>query len=200
MTRGQLAASRIALWNQQNPHAVVDADAALRVAAQEGLGGGRGDNNSSFGPWQLHAGGALPKQVWEKGADYAHDWAWSPEGLDYAIRHIADVSAGLKGQQAVANIVRRFERPANPDREIARALGSPVGSGGAAPTSTPVTQAQVTQPQAQSPSPDLTALLALLPAQESSYRPLKLRSLQPLETPVGQRALVNGLDLLQGLR
>lgn len=189
MTRAQLVASRIALWNQQNTHAALDADAVLAVAAREGLGGGVGDNGTSFGPFQLHQGGALPHGI---PLDKAHDWAWSPAGIDYALSHIATVAGGLKGQQAVTNIVRRFERPANPDAEIAGALGHPVTANyGGTTAKAPTTVAQA--------APDLTALLALMPTQVQA-QPFKLPTVSLPDIPVGGRAKVTPLDLLTGLR
>lgn len=107
----------------------LDPKAVLAVAAQEGLGGGIGDQGTSFGPFQLHIGGAFPTGVAPRGQE--QQWAWSQAGLDYALRHIASVAGGLHGAQAIQSIVSRFERPANPSGEIARALaayGLPPGS------------------------------------------------------------------------
>lgn len=92
----------------------VDPVAALAVASVEGLSGGRGDQGTSAGPFQLHRGGALP-------ANRSYEWAESQEGIDYALSKIGQVAGGLKGKAAIAHIVRRFERPADPDGEIARA-------------------------------------------------------------------------------
>lgn len=107
-----------------------DPAAAAAVAMVEGGGrfGAVGDSGSSYGPWQLHVGGALPAG---KGAA----WANSTAGIEYALRHIGAVSAGLRGRAAVAAIVNRFERPAAPGAEIQRALGYygqavPQGGGG----------------------------------------------------------------------
>lgn len=93
----------------------VDPNAALAVAAMEGLGGGVGDNGTSYGPFQLHVGGALPK-----GKDRA--WAESPAGIEYAIQQMSKVAKGKKGQDAINAIVSQFERPADPNSEIAGAL------------------------------------------------------------------------------
>lgn len=103
----------------------VDPRAALAVASAEGLGGGVGDQGTSFGPFQLHRGGALPS-----GRDRA--WAESPEGIDYALRQIAGVAKGLQGRPAIESIVRRFERPADPSGEIERAWGAYGSFGGGA--------------------------------------------------------------------
>lgn len=105
----------------------VDPEAALAVAQMEGLSGRVGDQGTSFGPFQLHVGGALPRG---KG----RAWAESPAGIEYAIRQMAKVAGGLRGEAAVRAIVSRFERPANPGKEIAGALAR-LGSGGGGITS-----------------------------------------------------------------
>lgn len=105
----------------------LDPQAVLAVAHMEGLGGGVGDNGTSFGPFQLHLGGAMPRGVANPQA-----WANSPAGLDYALQRIAGVARGQKGAQAISSIVSRFERPANPAGEIAgaeRAYGGSFSSG-----------------------------------------------------------------------
>lgn len=101
----------------------VDPKAALAVATHEGAGGGIGDNGTSFGPWQLHYGGAYPSWA-PQGAQASQQWAWSPTGIDYALKLIGNASRGLTGGSAVDAIVRRFERPANPDAEVAASRGS----------------------------------------------------------------------------
>lgn len=98
----------------------LDPAAVLAVARQEGLGGGIGDQGTSFGPFQLHVGGAFPSGV--RGNRQA--WAWSPVGLNYALSRIASVAGGLHGGEAINAIVRRFERPAAPDNEVAGALAA----------------------------------------------------------------------------
>lgn len=95
----------------------VDPMAALAVAMGEGgvKFGAVGDNNTSFGPFQLHVGGALPQ-----GKDAA--WANSIDGIRYAIRTMAGAGAkGLKGLDAINAIVRQFERPAAPDASVQNA-------------------------------------------------------------------------------
>jgi len=123
------------LWSliqRYAPRLGVDPYAAAAVSLMEGGGrfGEVGDNGTSFGPWQLHVGGALPAG---KGAA----WANSPAGVLYALQRIASVSRGLHGRQAINNIVSRFERPAAPGPEIAGAIsrysqlrGSHLRSGG----------------------------------------------------------------------
>jgi len=99
----------------------LDPNAVMAVAAQEGLGGGIGDQGTSFGPWQLHYGGAYPSFA-PHGSAASQQWAWSQAGINYALNAMNRVAHGLRGQAAVSNIVSRFERPANPGREISRAL------------------------------------------------------------------------------
>jgi hypothetical protein len=96
----------------------VDAAAAVSVAwAESGLRQGAvGDAGTSFGPFQLHRGGALP-------TGKGQAWAESADGIAYAMRKIGDVARGLQGNDAITAIVRLFERPANPSAEIQRASG-----------------------------------------------------------------------------
>lgn len=104
----------------------LDPKAVLAVARQEGLGGGVGDHGTSFGPFQLHLGGAMPR-----GVSNPQAWAESPAGINYALSHINSVAHGLHGAQAIQAIVSRFERPADPASEIAGAMsayGKGVGS------------------------------------------------------------------------
>jgi hypothetical protein len=108
----------------------LDPSAVIAVARGEGglvnrpgtqdigdLGGG-----GSYGPFQLYARGALPRHlVGNRGA--ADSWAWSPEGIRYALSKMASSGArGLTGRAAVDTIIRRFERPADPDRSVANAI------------------------------------------------------------------------------
>jgi hypothetical protein len=102
----------------------VDPRAALAVAGQEGLSGGIGDYGTSFGPFQLHYGGAFPSWAPRSSPQASQAWAQSPAGINYALGQIAGVARGLRGQPAVQNIVQRFERPAAPGPEAARAWAS----------------------------------------------------------------------------
>lgn len=113
----------------------VDPRAALAIASVEGgFHGSVGDSGTSFGPFQLHEGGALPR-------GRNSQWANSYAGINYAMQHIASVARGLHGRRAVAAISSRFERPANVPAEIAKAMsryggvsgggGIPVASSGA---------------------------------------------------------------------
>jgi hypothetical protein len=111
----------------------LDPEAVVSIASVEGqraLHGGVsiGDHGTSFGPFQLHAGGALPKG---KGSAWAH----SRGGIDYAERQMAQYARGLKGKAAVTAISSRFERPADVPGEIAKAMGF-YGKGGSTPVGT----------------------------------------------------------------
>lgn len=103
----------------------LDPLAVLSVANVEGgFSGAVGDSGSSFGPFQLHIGGALPSSVATQGADYAKTWANTPEGLSYALDRIGAIAAGQKGISAIAAIVNLFERPTAPGPEVQRAWGT----------------------------------------------------------------------------
>ena len=127
---------RVAAWNQAHPNQRIDPQAELAVAAQEGLSGGIGDGGHAFGPNQLNnAGGVLTGKFRGLNPSQINQWAWTPQGIDYALSGVAKAAGGLSGAAAVRAIVQQFERPANPSGETARALqayGLPV-SGGTAP-------------------------------------------------------------------
>ena len=98
----------------------LDTKAVLAVAAHEGvsLPAEVGDNGTSFGPWQLHAGGALPKEIWQQGPDYANAWANSAAGIDYALAGIRKaVGSQTSGAAAIRAIVYNFEKPKDPGSE-----------------------------------------------------------------------------------
>jgi hypothetical protein len=106
----------------------LDPRAVLSVARTEGglinRPGDIGDlaGGGSYGPWQLYAQGALPARF--RGNPTAADaWAWSPAGISYALDSIAKVARDLQGRQAIEAIVHRFERPADPSGQIAKAQG-----------------------------------------------------------------------------
>ena len=129
---GQGSGSRAAWIRKLGPQAPVivasaiahgvDPLAALAVAHGEGGFSNPtpvGDHGTSFGPFQLHIGGALPSAYWNDPAA-ANRWANSPQGIDYAVGRMAEVARGKKGRAAIDAIVRNFERPADPDPEVAR--------------------------------------------------------------------------------
>ena len=115
----------------------LDPRAELAVAAQEGLSGAIGDSGTSFGPWQLHKGGAYPAKA-PQDPQKANAWAWSAKGVSYAESRMATVARGKQGDAAIEAIVTGFERPRNPQAEIAAAEtwyhgngNLPAGVGGA---------------------------------------------------------------------
>jgi hypothetical protein len=141
----------------------VDPLAALKVSRVEGGGkwGAVGDQGTSFGPWQLHIGGAMPAQYATPSAAAA--FANSEEGVKYVLSHMGRVAGGLTGNEAIAAIVRKFERPADPEGEIARATGVSVAPGGFAPGGFPPMAAAAPRPLAPLGfSPGLTQSLAAL--------------------------------------
>lgn len=110
------------------------ARAELAVAQMEGWSGAIGDRGTSFGPWQLHKGGAYPRSA-PQDPQAANRWAWSKPGISYAddaIRRAVPNIDQLPPAMQVDQIVRRFERPANPNAEVAGALQR---LGGVTPTS-----------------------------------------------------------------
>jgi hypothetical protein len=130
------AASLVRYLLKRAPQYQLDPNAVVAVAVQEGLSGKVGDNGTSFGPWQLHQGGAYPSSA-PQSPDAANAWAWSPAGIDYALGRMQSVAGGLKGRQAVRAIVYRFERPSDPAAEYKNAVaalpandGGPKGGGG----------------------------------------------------------------------
>jgi hypothetical protein len=124
----------------------IDPQAALAVAQGEGgiRWGAVGDNGTSHGPFQLRVGGANPY----KGAR-AKQFANSPAGIDYALRKMAESGAkGLMGAQAVDAIIRRFERPADPDTSVANAVArlGKISVKGGQPAQAPVVRQTTSSP------------------------------------------------------
>lgn len=111
----------------------LDPGAVLSVASQEGLsaGGWAGPHPdpapghpSAFavGPFQLNSAGALassPVASWSSQA--ASSWAWSSDGIDWALGRINGVAHGLTGSTAINRIVSQFEIPADIPGEQSRA-------------------------------------------------------------------------------
>jgi hypothetical protein len=121
------------LWNLIRAYAPrfgLDPYAVAAVSRVEGGGrfGAVGDHGTSFGPFQLHVGGALPPGWTAADAN-------SAKGVFYAMQHMSTVARGLQGLAAVNAIVRRFERPANPAGEVTsafagyRSFGAPLPGG-----------------------------------------------------------------------
>lgn len=75
----------------------------------------------SYGPFQMRSPGALP--IESSGATGpGAAFAWSQQGIDYAVDQIATVAKGARGVTAIDRIVGRFEQPANPAGDLSRAL------------------------------------------------------------------------------
>jgi hypothetical protein len=90
----------------------LDPQAVLGVASAEGgFYGAVGDSGSSFGPFQLHIGGALPSVIAAKGPKYAATWANTPSGINYALDRIGLLARGQGNVQAVESIISGFEKP-----------------------------------------------------------------------------------------
>lgn len=120
-----------------------------------------GDNGTSFGLAQLHYGGALPRSITPQQAKNP-DW-----NAGFQARAIKALNIqGLSHEQQIAQISRRFERPADPSTEIARATAyyrSNYAGLGAQPQTAAVappggqTQTTAAQPTLQSALPTLQA-------------------------------------------
>jgi cell wall-associated NlpC family hydrolase len=111
----------LGLIKQLAPKYGLDWRAVAAIAHHEsGLRSGAvGDNGTSFGPFQLHMGGALPSQHYGN----ARQWAGSRQGINYALQRMAASGAkGLTGQAAVHAISANFERPADVHGEVADAM------------------------------------------------------------------------------
>lgn len=96
----------------------VDPLAAIADALHEGAGGGIGDNGNSYGPFQLNINGLLPEPYRSRGRNNAatNAWAWTENGIRYAVRAMCTSSPsakGLHGHPAVYAIVYGMERPAD---------------------------------------------------------------------------------------
>lgn len=195
MAAGQVTPGQIARMAQAHG---LDPNAVLAVAKQEGLGGGVGDQGTSFGPWQLHEGGALPQ-----GIANPQQWAWSPAGVTYALSRIANVAKGLHGSQAVNAIVSRFERPANPGKEIAGALaaygGAPVVQPPAAMPVQPGRTVNPRAPMAGGQNKNIAAALKLLgfaaPAASEPVAPVEAPAPLRFTPPANTRTQVQATPL-----
>lgn len=123
-------------WNQwiyaDAPKYGIDPDAAAAISNSTEWPGrsGAGDSGTSFGPFQLHVGGALPRGRGRK-------WAESRAGVNYALRQMAAHGArGLRGPAAIQAISANFERPADVPHEVSQSTAwyrSHKGRGGTFP-------------------------------------------------------------------
>lgn len=94
----------------------LEATAVFAESYNEGLAGGIGDSGRSYGPWQLYKSGKLPTAYrgYPDGSAKVNTWAWSKEGIDYALDGMVKVgAAGKRGVAAVTILTRDFEVPAD---------------------------------------------------------------------------------------
>jgi len=107
----------ITVIRQYAPKLGLDPAAVVAYALTQGgtSWGAVGDHGTSFGPFQLHKGGAL--------GSHSAQWANSPQGLRAAMGMMARAgAAGQRGPGAAAFIVGpAFGRGANPPRDEAAA-------------------------------------------------------------------------------
>ena len=121
-SNAQLVLAAVGRYNRAHRGAPIDPQAELAIAEHEGLSGGIGDGGHAFGPNQLNnAGGVLTGRFAGLSPEAINQWAWSPEGLDYALSGVGKAAGGLHGLPAIEAIATKFERPANPGAEIADA-------------------------------------------------------------------------------
>ena len=107
------------------PGRQLDAAAVLAVAEQEGLGGGIGDGGLAYGPWQDHMTEFAGRPWYGRGRNNAdvQAWAWTVTGADYVLAQMVAAGADrLTGTAAINQIVRAYERPADPQGEVDRAV------------------------------------------------------------------------------
>ena len=134
---GALSSSQIAAMAKAKG---LDPQAVLSVGKMEGLGGGIGDGGHAFGPFQLNnAGGVITNMFPGWTNAQIQKWAWSKQGVNFALTKMAGVAGGQSGYGAIDSIVSGFERPKNPGAEIAGAWNSYSGGAGGAgsPLGTP---------------------------------------------------------------
>lgn len=182
--------SRAALIAQMARQRGLDPRAVLAIASVEGgFNGAIGDHGTSFGPFQLHQGGALPRGE-------GNAWANSKQGIAYALDSmVKDGIAGLRGQAAVSAISSKFERPLNVPGEISKAMGRYGNLGGVGGGSSP---ALSTAPLGQSISGSNPAELVaaqLLQQAQSLAQPAQAGQPSPL-SPMASGALSNPSSLL----
>ena len=102
----------------------LDPAAVLAMAQHEGISGNPGDNNSSFGPWQLHIGGALPSNIGQLGPASAQQWAWSTDGINYALGAMSKGGAKNTTGFSAVSAIAEWERSADIPGQAARAWAS----------------------------------------------------------------------------
>jgi hypothetical protein len=156
-SNAQLVLAAVGRYNRAHPQAPIDPQAELAISEHEGLSGGIGDGGHAFGPNQLNnAGGVLTGRFAGLSPEAVNQWAWSPQGLDYALSGVGNAAGGLHGLPAIEAIATKFERPANPAAEIADAahhygLPAPTMASIETPGRGPMGPAAPAMPGAQQP-------------------------------------------------
>jgi hypothetical protein len=143
-------AALIQYVNSQAASYGLDPAAVLATAHVEGWGGTIGDGGHAYGPWQDHLTDFKERPWYGAGTNNAQvqTWAWSSEGINYALNQMATTgkARGLSGYQAVVNINTFYERSADIPGQIWRAWnnwyksfanGSAVGTSGSVSTVDP---------------------------------------------------------------
>lgn len=100
----------------------LDPIAVFASAVDQGIDGVIDYNGTRYGPWDLRPAIVAPLLALSKGQPYvvaAQDWAWSNDGVSYAVIEMANKGGrGLTGHAAVDHIVTYFETPADLANEI----------------------------------------------------------------------------------
>ena len=111
--------------NSEAPSYGLDPAAVLATAKVEGWGGTIGDGGHAYGPWQDHLTDFSERPWYGAGTNNAQvqTWAWSSEGINYALAQMASTgkAKGLSGYQAVVNINTFYERSADIPGQIKKA-------------------------------------------------------------------------------
>lgn len=114
----------------------LDPQAVQAVGRSEGYSGAMGDNYHAFGPFQMNdAGGVLTGKFNGWTPQQKQEWAWSQQGVDFALGGMARVAKGKYGADAVRALVSQYERPKDIPGEVNRSLGYLNTAGGGAPPS-----------------------------------------------------------------
>lgn len=96
----------------------VDPIATVADVLHEGANGGIGDGGKSYGPFQMEIGGRLPQPYASHGTNNptTNAWAWTENGIRYAIRGACAIRPSVKGLRGHASVyawVYGFESPAD---------------------------------------------------------------------------------------
>lgn len=133
----------------------LDPEAVLAIDGHEGLSGRIGDGGHAFGPSQMNdVGGVLTGKTNGRTPQQMNEWAWSHEGIDYALDGMARVAKGLKGKAAITTIASQYERPKDVPGEINDAWAHYGKYGAGGPVAVQGASGRVT---AQQVAPDINA-------------------------------------------